>query len=287
MLERLRLRSNIKLLLPGLIIVVIFLIYPLINAVFISFRNWNMYFNVNKFNGIQNWINVFQDGLFWQSILRTFLYVIVVVLMNFIIGLGLALLADTDFKGSKLFIGIAIIPMLLIPAAGATLWRIMYLREFGLINHIRDFLGFGRFDLLSSTKTALIGVMIADIWSWTPWMFLILYGGIKALPKEPYEAAKIDGANFYQNLRYITLPLLTPVIMIALTLKSIDTFRTFDYVRIMTGGGPGVSSHVVTTYIYSTALNVLNYGYGSTMSLIVTIFAMLMAYGFIVILKKR
>ena len=162
----------------------------------------------------------------------------------------------------------------------------MYLTNFGTVNHILDFFGLDRFAWLASGKMAIYGVMFADIWSWTPWMFLILYGGLRTLPTEPMEAAEIDGASTWRILWNIILPLLSPVIIIAITLKSIDTFKTFDYVWIMTRGGPGGSSHIASTYIYETAMNNLNYGYGAAMAIIVLLICFMMAIGFIFILKK-
>lgn len=280
-------RLNLTLLLPAVIIVCIMLIFPLCYNFYLSLRDFNLYKGTNELVGFKLYAKLFTDPGFGTAILRNFLYVIVVVVANFVIGMGMALLLNTEFKGYRLFMGIIVAPMMLIPAAGATLWRFMYLTDFGLIPHILDFLGFTKVNFLSLTSTSIWAVMLTDIWSWTPMVFLILYGGLRSLPAEPTEAARIDGASSLGIIRFITIPLMMPVITIAITLKAIDTFKAFDYVWVMTRGGPGGSSHIGTTYAYEVAFTLYNYGYGSAISIVFTAITAIMASLLIILIMRR
>jgi multiple sugar transport system permease protein len=279
-------RTCVLLLLPALVLIGVTLVYPLAFAGYISLRDWNLYQGRNEFVGLANYREILQDWEFGAAILRTFLYMAIVVSANVVLSLAFALIANTQFRGFRLFIGIMMLPMFLIPAAGATLWRVMYLREFGLINHLLNFFGLERVAWLASGATAIYAVMVADIWSWTPFMFLVVYAGLRAVPEEPIESAKLDGATYFQVFRHIILPLLSPVLAIAVTLKSINVFRTFDYVQVMTSGGPGGESHVAATYIFEKAMASLNYGYGTSMSMVMLLISAIMSIGFIHLVRR-
>ena len=208
---------------------------------------------------------------------RNIIYVLIVLVFNFIIGFWMALVCNEKFPGAKLLRGIILIPMLLIPVAAATLWRFMYHPSFGLVNKLLNLIGLPAKNWLSDPGTALYAVIFTDIWAWTPWMFLILYAGLQGLDKSEVEAAKIDGATYLQRLWYIIIPTMKPVIFSALFLKGIDTFRAFDYVWVMTQGGPGGATHILSTYVYRIAFELLKYGSGSAYAIIVMILTIILS----------
>jgi ABC-type sugar transport system permease subunit len=274
---------------PAFSIVLILLILPLIFSFYLSFRNYDILKGTKDFVGFSNYYKILQDNSFFRAIIRNLIYVGGVIGLNFLIGLGMALIVhqiDNKFI-RKTITTIIVLPMMLIPASAAVFWRVIYNKEFGILNQFINFFGFERIAWLASDKLALYAVMFTDIWSWTPWMFLVLFAGLQNISREVIEAAQIDGASFWQVLRYITLPLLKPIIFIAIMLKSIDTFRTFDYVWIMTNGGPGESSQIIGTFIYRTAFRFFKYGYASSIAIVQFLIASLLSILFLVFLTKK
>ena len=165
--------------------------------------------------------------------------VVVVVTANFVIGMTLALLTYKEARGVRVLRLIYTLPMMFIPSATAITWALLYNEEFGLINHFLKLFGVTPRMWLAQGSTGFIAVMITDIWGWVPFMYLILLAGLQSLPNEPMEAAKIDGAGSWKTFWYVTLPMLKPTIAIGITLKTMGVFKTFEYIWIMTKGGPG------------------------------------------------
>lgn len=254
---------------PGVLVALLLVGTPLAYVLYLSLRNLNFLKDTNDFVGFSNYAKVFQDISFLMALFRNILYVVVVVAANFIIGFGMALVCSVEFRGSRSLRYIIVLPMLLLPTAASVLWRFLYHPDFSTTNQIITLLGFRPTMWLAQPSTVLWAVMLTDIWAWTPWMFLILLAGLEGLPKDPLEAARMDGASGWQVVRHVTLPMMTPVIRVAVSLKAIDTFRTFDYVWVMTKGGPGQSSQILSTYIYRQAFKNLSYGYGSSLSIVV------------------
>jgi multiple sugar transport system permease protein len=208
---------------------------------------------------------------------RNILYVLIVLVFNFIIGFWMALLCNEKFPGKKLLKGIILIPMLLMPTSAATLWKFLYHPSLGIFNKLLKLIGLSRKAWLAKPSIALYAIIFTDIWSWTPWMFLILYAGLQSLDKSTLEAAKVDGATYLQNLWYMIIPMMKEIIFAALFLKGIDTFRTFTYVWVMTQGGPGEASHILSTYIYNFAIALLDYGKGSAYAIIVLVLSIILS----------
>jgi len=263
------------------------LVYPLAYGFYISLRDYNIVRQIDKFVLFKNYIELFHDKVFLASVYRNLIYVGGVVAANFLVGLGMALLINKGFKGRSVVTLLLILPMLLVPSTAAVLWRFLYDIEFGSINHILDFLGLGRHSWLGSKNTALYAVMVADIWASTPYVFLILLAGLRSLPQDCFEAARMDGASSWQLFRYITLPLLFPIIMIVVIFKTVDTFKAFDYLWVMTRGGPGRSSHIISTYTYEHAFQYYEFGSGASMSIFTTIIILMIVMLFMVILAKK
>lgn len=263
---------------PAIVITLVFLFIPISNGVKMSFTNLDFIKNTNKFVGLSNYEKIFTDLDFYKAIGRTVIYVVVVVFFNFIIGYTMALICAQEFRGNRILRGIIVFPMLLIPTAAAVLWRFMYNYDVGVINKLLTIFHINGPNWLGDTKLSLMSILITDIWAWTPWMFLILFAGIEGLPKETLEAGVIDGATYYQLVRYIMTPMLRPITRVAISLKAIDTFRTFDYVWVMTRGGPANSSDIMSTYVYNQAFKHLKYGYSAALSLVVLLIMVLLSF---------
>lgn len=259
----------IYLTIPSIVVTIFLLAIPIAYGVYLSFTNLDIIRRTNDFIGLKNYIKAFTDAALYMSIFRNIIYVVIVVIFNFLIGFFMAFICYQKFIGNKVLRFIIILPMLLIPTAAAVLWRFLYNYDIGLINSLLTTMNLSRIGWLISPKFALLSVILTDIWAWTPWMFLILLAGMENLDKQVLEAANIDGASQFQVVKNIMLPIMSPIITIAISLKAIETFRTFDYVWVMTSGGPGGSSDITSTFIYKQAFKHLQYGYSSALSIIV------------------
>jgi len=180
-----------------------------------------------------------------------------------------------------------VIPMMLTPIIVGLQWRFMFNYDCGLVNYLIRGLHLGSgIAVLSDRSLALFGVILADVWQWTPFIVLLCYSGLRALPVEPYEAARIDGASGWQTFKYLTIPLIKPVVLIAVLLRTLDAFRIYDVIYTMTYGGPGVATEVASFYVYRKSFKFLYMGYGSALSYILLIISIILATMFVKMLKK-
>lgn len=276
-LERYKTRMYYLLLIPAVVLTLVLLLVPITRGIQISFTNLNMLKGTDSFIGIENYIKVFTDIRFYQALYRTLIYTVVVVVFNFLIGFGMAYICYQRFIGNKILRIIIVLPMLLIPSAGSLLWMYLYNYDLGAFNRILNLLGIGKVQWLISQDLSLYSIALTDIWSWTPFMFLLLLAGLEGINRTPIEAARIDGANEFQLMRYVIIPMMSPVISVSVALKAINVFRTFDYVWIMTKGGPGTSSEILSTYIYKESFKNMTYGYSSAMSIAVMLVSIILS----------
>lgn len=279
--------SFVKMTIPAITVLSIVFVFPLLWTVWLSFTNLDLETGTNAFIGLKNYVWSFTNRDFLLSITNTLIYVVGVVIANLVLGITFALFVSMNFRGAKLLRFIIIIPMLFIPASSAVLWRLMFNDQFGIINHILALFGFASRAWLGDPHTALLSVMVTDIWAWTPYVFLLVLAGLLGLPREVLEAADVDGASAFKKFWYVTLPMLRPVLVIVILIKVLDTFKTFDYVWIMTGGGPGNSSNIINTYIYRTAFSFLKFGLGSSMSVIALLISLVVIVLYVRILISR
>src|SRR6478672_5051300 len=252
------------LLAPTIAVLLSLTIYPLIYSIKISLQgesgNWTL----------QNFTRLVSDHFFLSALAHTVVYAAIALTFEFLIGLGLALLLSTQMRGRSVFRSLLLVPMMLPAVVVGVVWRLMLNSNFGAVNGTLKGIGINT-DALTwtgSPKLAMASVIVADVWQWTPFMFLILLAGLQAIPQEPYEAALIDGASAWQTFRHVTLPLLKPAILIALLLRTMDLLRVFDQIFILTEGGPGFATETVSLYIYRTAFRFSNFGYAAAMSFV-------------------
>jgi multiple sugar transport system permease protein len=273
-----------------LLYLLVFYVYPIGQLVYLAFRDYDPAYDTNDFIGLANFREIFARGG-GGHVLRSFLYTGVCVSVSFALGLAFALLVvaiEETFSrpAGSVLRQVIVAPMIFIPAAAAVMWTFAYTEHYGWVNHLLGRLGLPTYPWLVS-GAAFELVMLTDIWGWTPFMFLIFLAGLHGLPREPLEAARVDGASAWQRFRHVVLPLLRPVIVVALTIKTLDTYRAFDYLWIMTQGGPGTASTTLTIATYKTAFMELKFGRASAYGLLTLIFPLVLVNLYLVFGPRR
>ena len=222
-----------------------------------------------EFVGSGNFVRLLSDEQFHVALRNTLVFTILAVTAEFLLGLGLALLLDKYIRRLTFLKTVLMIPMMLPPIAVAITWKIIYEPQFGVLNEIMFRLGLPLQAWAGDANLAMFSIIVADVWQWTPFIFLLMLAGLASLPVEPYEAAALDGASSWRQFFDLTLPFLKPVIAIALLLRVMDALRLFDLVFILTGGGPADRTKVLSLYIYQVAYRFADTGYAAAMSLFV------------------
>ncbi len=255
-----RLASNRYVLLaPALFALAAVAAYPLFYGIRASFTKYRYGRDVGS-AGFDNYNAILHDPIFWQALGTTAKYVLLAVAIETLLGLGLALLLMREMRfGGVLRVGL-IIPMTIAPVVVGIIWRLMYASDVGVVNPLFELLGFQAPDVLTKPTTAFLGVVVVDVWEWTPLIFLIILAGLQSLPQEPIEAARVDGAGRIRTFFDHTLPLLAPVMVVAIVLRVIDAIGTFDQIYVLTKGGPGTATQLISTYSYNTAFQFTQYG---------------------------
>lgn len=266
--------KNYTFLFPVFGILLFLTIYPTIFLVYLSFTNYQLGKpeTMKILIGIRNFISIFSNPYFRQSTLVTFIYTAVCVVCEMVLGIGIALLLAEPFFGQRLIRSILLLPMMMTPVAVGLVWKLMFNETYGIINYYLGHIGLTP-GWLSSGTMALISTMIVDIWQWTPFVILIGLAGLYSLPVTPFEAARIDGASAWQLLVYITLPLLKPLLMIALLIRVMDCFKIFDNIYVLTRGGPGMATEVLSLSIYKTNFWYQQVGKAAAMSFVMLFIA--------------
>lgn len=221
------------------------------------------------FVGLDNFIRMASDSQFHVGLLNTVIFTVCAVTVEFLVGLGLALLFDRFIRQLNFLKTVLMIPMMLPPIAVAITWKLIYQPQFGVLNELMYRLGLPLQAWAGDVHLAMFTIILADIWEWTPFVFLLMLAGLASLPVEPYEAAEIDGASAWRQFWDLTLPFLKPVIAIALLLRTMDAMRLFDLVFILTSGGPANATIVLSLYTFQVAFRFVDIGYAAAISLFV------------------
>jgi multiple sugar transport system permease protein len=258
---------------PALVILFTVFIYPMAFSIFTSFHDFQITRpDETAFVGLENYVEIVNDPQFHRALGNTLMYVLVAIPIEFLIGLGLAMALATINRARGMFRTLLIIPQMLAPVVMGLMWKFMYNDELGIINHLLRSFGVNRPPLwLTDPNLALFSIIIAEIWATVPIFVLLLLAGLLSIPQEFYEAAAIDGGTPLQIFRHVTLPLLRPVILVALLLRGMDAFRVFDLVYIMTTGGPALRTDVVSFYVFRTAFTEREFGLATAGAWIVSI----------------
>ena len=256
------------LIIPALLILALVFIYPIGRAFILSFFTENLGTELKPvFSGLSNYTRMFGDGRFWQSISNTTIFTIISIFLELVLGMIFALILNQSFFGRGFARTSALIPWALPTAVMGLAWAWIFNGQYGVVNDILRRLGIIQEGItwLGEPTLAMLSLIIADVWKTTPFIALILLAGLQSIPQDLYEAHAIDGATPWQSFRQITLPLLTPQILISLLFRFAQSFGIFDLVQVMTGGGPAGATEMVSIYIYATVRRYLDFGYGAAL----------------------
>lgn len=268
-LERRDRRFGLKLALPSLVALFLVIVFPILSAGYTSLHDYTLIApSYDFFTGLENYGKALADGEFRHAMWLTAFFVLAVVLLEFVLGFIVALMLNTVERGKPIYYAILLCPLLMNPVIVGLIWRMFLHPTLGIVNYLLTVVGLDPVNWLGDTKVALWTVIMVDIWHQVSFMIVLLLAGLSALPREPYEAARVDGASVVQTFFHITLPLMRPVIMVTLLIRMIFAVKTYDLIYIMTRGGPGISTDLVSYFIYRTAFVSLNIGEASAMSLI-------------------
>lgn len=281
----------LTLLAPAMLVIAATSAYPLLFALNSSFRRWQLSKSPTpgKFIGLDNYLRAFDDRFFVNSIKVTAIFTLLSVGLTILVGLGMALILQKPGRLNMFIKTLLIFPFAVSPALKGYTFRFMLNPEYGILDALIDFIAPLSADLvwLANEFWALFWLSITETYGWAPLMALMFIGALNAIPTDIFESAKVEGTNNWQLFRHITLPLLSPVIVIATLLKTIFSLKMFDQVVTMTGGGPGRATQTLNYYVYQTAFVTLDMGYASALSYILIIFMSILAYFYVRALYGR
>jgi multiple sugar transport system permease protein len=258
---------------PSLALLAVVAIGPFLYAVALGFTDLSYALpgRDGNFVGLDNFGRLVRDGVLWDSAFTTLKFVAAAVSIEFVLGFAVALLFYSHLMHRRFALTLVLIPMMLAPVAVGLLWKLMLQGEFGLLAHYLHSLGVLSEEsaVLGDPDLALTAIVMIDIWQWTPFVVLVMLAGLLSLPREPFEAAIMDGAGKVRVFRDVTVPLLRPIIALVLLLRGIDAFKEFDKVFILTGGGPGTATELLSIYIYRLAFRDWDLGYAAVCAFMV------------------
>lgn len=254
---------------PSLTVLFLIILFPVLSALYTSLYEYTLIApNFDTFTGFENFRLALGDAEFRHSSWLTVKFVIGVVLLEFVIGFAVALMLNKVERFKAIYYAILLCPLLMNPVIVGLIWRMFLHPNLGIVNYLLSTIGLGPVNWLGDTKTAIWTVILVDIWHQVSFMIVLLLAGLASLPKEPYEAARVDGANAFQCFIHITLPMMRTVIVVTLLIRLIFAVKTYDLIYIMTRGGPGIATDLLSYFIYRTAFVGLNIGEASAMSII-------------------
>jgi multiple sugar transport system permease protein len=270
-------------LLPAVAILALGLMVPLYNSVMLSFYDWGFGqpWSARRFLGLANFQRLVTDPTVWASVRTTFVFGFWVVTLEMLIGVGLALLLEKAVRGASFIRTIFVMPLMIAPVVVGLIWRYLldarngvinyYLTEIGEALPFLQGLGFKTQTWLADPSLAMVSIIVSDVWQWTPFVFMIVLAGLQGLPGDVMEAAFIDGANWWKMTWHVKLPMLRNILLIALLMRIIDVFRALEVIFIMTGGGPGSSTRVLSLTLFQTAFTSQDLGYAATIALLLSV----------------
>ena len=261
------------LVLPALILIIALSIYPLVYSLWLAFHRWDLQTPGNPVVWFDNFSSALHDNRMWHALRNTVTIVVVGVGLEFLFGLGLALMLVDSVRLRRFILPIFILPVMMVPVVVGLAWRMLWDNQYGAINAaIRLIFGNDvNIIWLGQTNTAIIAMIVTQIWQWTPFMFIILLAALSSVNPELYEAAVLDGAGWWRSLIDITLPSIRHIVAVAILFRCLDAFKIFDLVYMFTQGGPGTSTETVSWYIYRIGFQFFRMGYASAVSYLILI----------------
>ncbi|HWR12568.1 MAG TPA: sugar ABC transporter permease [Rectinemataceae bacterium] len=280
---------NLKILfpLPAVVFVVVMMLFPILYTLFLSFTNWNLTSGMPlSLVWLKSYGRVLREPRFLSAIGRTFTFTLLSVVVETIVGLALALLLNREFKGKSAMKLILLLPLVATPVAIGIVWNLFFDPTIGFANYVLALFGLPKSAWVSSAETVIPSLALVDIWQWTPMITLIVLAGLAGLSQEPYESARVDGANAFQIFSKITLPMIAPTLLTAMILRSIDALKTFDIIYAMTGGGPGYASETLNVMAFKYSFEYFRMGQSSVILVFLFLLVLLLSMA-IMRLRKR
>ena len=272
-----------SMILPSAVLLTVLSIFPLFFTIKNSFTDYYLLSKTrSSFIGVRNYVNIFKDAYFQKSLWNTVKFTVLAVIAETFFGLVLALFVNSLRKGQHLVRTLLLLPMLVPTVTAALIWQTMFSNNNGIINQMLEFVKMSPVNWLMDVKTAFNAILIIDIWQYTPLSFLLIYAELQTVPQSQYEAADIDGASYWNKLIHIILPDISTGIGMVVLLRTIDTFRLFDKINILTRGGPANSTATISQYIYQYGTKNLQIGYSGAASVIMTAAVLILASTYLI-----
>ena len=275
-------RFILLMLMPATILLVGLTLFPFIVSFILSFTDYSLLRpGQTKFIFLENYIELMKTDDFWIALRVTVVFTIFAVFIQVVLGVIFANLLHHETRNISFLRTIYLLPLAITPLAATFTFRLMFNPSLGVLNYFMKVLGLPPQAWLASPSTALISLIVVDTWQWTPFILLICLGGLASLPNEPFEAAKVDGASSWQVFSKITVPMLYPFISLALLFRSIDAFKTFDIIYVLTSGGPGVLTRTLNLYAFKHGIEFLSMGYAGSIAIVMLIITIVVAQIFL------
>jgi len=276
------------LILPAGLLLIAMMFYPLASLVKMSLFSIEPLKHPDPvFIGLGNYLKIFKDHDLLQTLIQTLVWTLGSIILQFILGLVSALILNESFRGRGLARALLLIPWAMPSVAGALSWKWLYNAQYGLINYLLSSLHIisDPINWVGSSSTAMFSAILTNTWRGFPFMAIMLLAGMQNISKDLYDASAVDGANFLNQLSYITIPLLKPVIFVVTLLSGIWTFNNFSYIYVLTGGGPAGLTEILVTYVYKNAFSFFHFGYAAALSILLFIIVLLLSLGYIRLMK--
>lgn len=258
--------------LPKILTFSAFLVLPFLFTLWMSLHEWHPLDTTHQFVGVANYERLMADPIFWDALFNTVGYAVGMVVFDVPIALALAWLLNRGIRGTRLYSAAIFTPVVTSWIVVSMIWIWLYNPDYGLVNQVLSGVGLPTLEWLRSTKTALASILIMSVWKHVGFNMVIFLAGLRTIPEEYYEAARLDGANAWEILRYVTLPLLMPITFFVIVVTLITSFRLFAQVFVMTGGGPVHSSYSLVFYYYETAFTNFEFGYAGGIAVVLFVF---------------
>ncbi|HAK61248.1 MAG TPA: ABC transporter permease [Nitrospiraceae bacterium] len=267
---------------PALLLLALVTVYPVLSVLYLSLHRKLLIFDISRFVGLENYLFLVRDDRFWNALGNTAYFTLFSVVLELVLGLSIAMLLHREFRFKGFVRAVVLIPWAIPTVVSAKMWEWMYNTDFGILNYL---LG-AEVNWLGSPLWALNAAVFMDVWKTTPFVAILLMAGLQVIPRELSQAARIDGAGSWDVFRKVTLPLLKPVILVVLIFRTLDAFRVFDSVYVLTGGGPANTTETLSIYAYKVLFQTLQFGYGSTLSVVVFLCVGMISVVYIKLLSK-
>lgn len=271
--------------LPAIVFIGLMMVFPILYTLYLSFTNWNLTSGMEpSFVGLNSYLRVFSEPRFLQALGRTFTFTLFAVAIEVVLGVAIALILNRAFVGKGIAKLLLLLPLVATPVAVGIVFNLFYDPTIGLLNFALNSLGLPQGRWVSSENSVIASLVLVDVWQWTPMITLIVLAGLAGLSEEPVEAARVDGASEWQILRYVTIPMVMPVILTAMILRLIDALKTFDIIFAMTGGGPGYASETLNIMGFKYSFEYFRMGQSSVILVALFLVVLLCSLG---IMKLR